>query len=191
MEWLLSVCLGLGLAAACGFRIFVPMLGLSIAAQAGHLNFAPGFEWIGSPAALVCFSVATVLEIIAYYIPWLDNLLDLVAAPLAVLAGILATAAVITDLPVSLRWAISILAGGGTAAAVQGLTSITRLKSTATTAGAANPILSTLELFGSLATSIIAVAVPLLAIVFVISLVLLFRRIARGLVRRTRVVRTP
>lgn len=190
-EVLLSIGVGLALAAAAGLRVFVPLLVLGCAARFGWLPLSSGFEWLASGSGLATLGVATILEIGAYYIPWIDNLLDLVAGPLAILAGILATAAVITDLPVSLRWAISILAGGGTAAAVQGLTSITRLKSTATTAGAANPILATLELFGSLATSIIAVAVPILAIVFVIGLVLLFRRLARGLFRRTRVIRTP
>src|SRR5687768_18437504 len=86
MELLLSICVGLGLSAACGFRIFVPLLAMSIAANAGHLQLASSFEWIGSTEALVAFSLATALEIGAYYIPWLDNFLDTVATPAAVVA---------------------------------------------------------------------------------------------------------
>src|SRR5947207_9549521 len=96
LETLLSVCLGIGLAAACGFRIFVPLLVTSLAAQTGHLTLAGGFQWIGTRPALVAFAVATVLEILAYYVPWIDNLLDVIAGPAAVTAGIVVTASVVT-----------------------------------------------------------------------------------------------
>ncbi len=81
MEITLSILLGIGLAAACGFRVFVPFLIVSIAAMSGHLELTPGFEWIGTPYALAAFGAATALEIAAYYIPWLDNLLDAAATP--------------------------------------------------------------------------------------------------------------
>jgi hypothetical protein len=190
-EALLSLGVGLALAAAAGLRVFVPLLVLGGAARLGWLPLANGFEWLASGPGLGTLGVATVLEIAAYYIPWVDNLLDVVAGPLAVMAGILATAAVMTDLPVPLRWTVSILAGGGTAAAVQGLTSLTRLKSTATTAGAANPVLATFELLGSLTTSIVAVALPIVAIFIAVGLVWVAYRIGRGLFRRASVARAP
>src|SRR5687767_3523804 len=115
MEMLLSVCVGLGLSAACGFRIFVPLLVTSIAAHSGHLNLAPSFDWLGSPAALTAFSVATALEVGAYYIPWLDNFLDTVATPTAVVAGTMMTASMITDVSPFLKWSLSVVAGGGIA----------------------------------------------------------------------------
>src|SRR6188508_1578871 len=98
MELLLSICLGIGLSAACGFRVFVPVLGLSIAALAGHLDLSQGFDWIGTWPAFACFLTATILEVVAYYIPWVDNLLDSVATPVAVVAGTVVTAAVVTDM---------------------------------------------------------------------------------------------
>src|SRR5213592_3270836 len=98
MELALSICLGVGLSAACGFRVFVPLLGLSLAALAGHLQLAAGFEWIGTWPAFACFLAATVVEVAAYYIPWLDNLLDSLATPAAVVAGTMITAAVLTDM---------------------------------------------------------------------------------------------
>ncbi len=91
METLLAICVGIGLSAASGFRIFVPMLGLSIASSAGHIELASGFEWLGSPVAVVAFSVATILEIGAYYVPWIDNLLDSITTPAAIVAGTIAT----------------------------------------------------------------------------------------------------
>jgi hypothetical protein len=181
---LLSLGVGLGLAAAVGLRIFVPLLVLGCAAHFGGLPLAAGFEWIASGPALAAFAVATVLEVTAYYVPWLDNVLDVVAAPLAIFAGILVTVAAAADLPPLLRWAAAIIAGGGTAAAVQGLTSIVRLKSTATTIGAANPILATFELIGSIVTSLVAIVLPVLAILVVVSALLIVHRVARRIMRR-------
>src|SRR5260370_32245357 len=87
METLLAASLGIGLSAACGFRVFVPLLVMSIASFSGHLTLAPGFQWIGSYPALITFSVATVVEIGGYYIPWVDHLLDTLATPAASVPG--------------------------------------------------------------------------------------------------------
>ena len=126
MELALSICLGLGLSAACGFRVFVPLLGVSTAALAGHLHLAYGFEWLGTWPAFACFLTATILEIVAYYVPWLDNLLDSVATPAAVVAGTIATASVITDMSPLLQWSLAIIAGGGTAGVIQSATVLVR-----------------------------------------------------------------
>ena len=77
METVLSICIGVGLSAACGFRVFVPLLVMSIASLSGHLTLTPAFQWISSYPALIAFSVATALEIAAYYIPWFDHVLDI------------------------------------------------------------------------------------------------------------------
>jgi hypothetical protein len=183
-EALLSIGIGLGLASAAGLRVFVPLLFLGLAAHLEWVRLTDGFAWLASGPALAALLVATILEIGAYYVPWLDNLLDLAAAPLAVMAGIVATAAVTSELPPLVRWTLAIVAGGGAAGLVQGLTSLTRLKSTAATGGAANPILATLELFGALATSFLALAVPIAALAGVILVVLLVRRVARRLFSR-------
>src|SRR5215468_7924372 len=98
MEQVLSICVGIGLSAACGFRVFIPLLIMSIASLSGHLSLAHGFEWIGTYPALISFSVATCLEIAGYYIPWLDHLLDTMATPAAVIAGTIASASVIGDM---------------------------------------------------------------------------------------------
>src|SRR6516162_6641024 len=104
MDTVLSVCLGIGLSAACGFRVFVPLLVMSIANLSGNLTLAHGFEWIGTYPALITFSVATALEIGGYYIPWLDHLLDTIATPAAIVAGTVVTASMVTDLSPFLKW---------------------------------------------------------------------------------------
>lgn len=167
METLLSVCVGIGLSAACGFRVFVPLLIMNLASLSGHLSLAHGFEWIGSYPALVAFSVATCLEIGGYYIPWLDHLLDTIATPAAVIAGIVVTASIPTDLSPFLKWTLAVIAGGGAAGLVQGTTVAARGTSLVTTAGLANPLVSTLELGGAAATSLLAIFAPMLAVILI------------------------
>lgn len=171
METLLALCIGLGLSAACGFRVFVPMLGLSLAAHSGHLTLASDFQWLGSTTALIALSLATALEIGAYYVPWLDNFLDTVASPAAVVAGVMVTASVMTDMSPFLRWGLAIIAGGGIAAAVQATTVVARGASTLTTGGLGNPLLASVELGGSLLSTGLAVMAPVLAVVVALTIV--------------------
>jgi hypothetical protein len=170
MEMILSLCVGVGLSAACGFRVFVPLLMMSIATASGHLVLSPGFQWIGSPAALAAFSVATALEIAGYYIPWVDHFLDVVATPAAAVAGTIITASLVTEMSPFLRWTLAVIAGGGAASLVQGATVVARGFSGATTAGMANPLVATLELGGSVVTSVLALVAPALAVLGIVSL---------------------
>ena len=164
MEILLSICIGIGLSAACGFRIFIPPLILSIASLSGHIQISHGFEWIGTYPALIAFALATVLEITAYYVPWLDNLLDSIAAPAAIIAGIVMSASVIGGISPFLKWTLAVMAGGGAAGIIQAFTTITRATSSATTGGLANFLVSTVEAIGSIFFSIISILWPILAI---------------------------
>jgi hypothetical protein len=179
VELFLSICLGIGLSAACGFRVFVPLLCLSIASKAGFVSLAPTFAWIGTTPAVVALSVATVLEIGAYYVPWLDNALDSVAVPLATVAGIVATASVVTNIDPFWRWTLAVIAGGGIATSTKLATTKARLASTVSTGGLANPVIATAESASSVALSILAVvwapiALVLALAVFVGSLAVLY-----------------
>ena len=168
---LIPFLVGIGLSAACGFRVFVPLLVMGLAYQSGNLNLTEGFEWIGSTPAIITFGVATVLEIGAYYIPWLDNLLDSIATPAALIAGTIVTASFVGDVSPWLKWSLAAIAGGGTAATVQIGTVLTRGASTLTTGGMGNPIVSTAEMGGSLGMSLLAIALPVLAVVLVVGLI--------------------
>jgi hypothetical protein len=163
----LSIALGIGLAAAVGFRVFVPMLVVSVAAYTGHLHLSSGLEWLGTAPAMLMFSITAILEILAYYIPGLDHLLDTIAAPAALIAGSVVAAAVITELPPLLKWSTAVIAGGGAAGLTQGLTSLLRVKSTMLTGGLANPVVSTGELGAALGVSLLALAFPLIAVALV------------------------
>lgn len=183
METALSVALGLGLAAACGFRIFVPLLLMSLAARAGALELAGGFTWIAGLPALIAFSVATALEIGAYFIPWVDNFLDSMATPAAVVAGGVVTASVVTDVEPWLRWTLLAIAGGGVAGAVQLGTVGVRQASVLGTGGLANPLVSGVEAVGSAGLTVLALALPAVALALVL---LLFVGLWRFLRRRRR-----
>jgi hypothetical protein len=175
---LLGAALGLGLAAAVGFRVFVPFLLVAIAAKSGQMHLAGGFEWLGTDAALIMFGIAALLEVAAYFIPYFDHLLDTVAGPAAVIAGTVLMASTLVEMEPWLKWAVAIVAGGGTAGLLHGATSTLRLGSTATTAGAGNPAFATMETGASTALTILALMLPLIALALVIFLVVRTGRMA-------------
>ena len=144
---LMSFFLGIGLAASAGFRIFLPLFALSLGAHFGadliHLN--ESWQWVGSWPAIITLGVATLVEVVAYYIPIVDNLLDTIAVPLAAIAGTLLMASTLMDMGEVATWALAIIAGGGTAAAVSGTTAATRAGSTGTTGGTGNFVVNTGE----------------------------------------------
>jgi len=176
-ETILSIFLGIGLAASVGFRVFVPLFALSLAAHFNLWELNDSWQWIGSLTAVVTLGVATIVEIFAYYIPLVDNLLDTVAVPLAAIAGTAVMVSTVADLSPVITWALAIIAGAGTATAVAGTSSATRLASTTTTASVANPVISTLETGTAIVMSIISLFLPVLAILLVIIILFIIYRL--------------
>ena len=166
----LSIALGIGLAAATGFRVFLPMLIVSAGAYTGHVPLGDSFAWLGTPSALTMLSVAAIVEILAYCIPGLDNLLDTLATPAAFFAGTLVSAAVMTDVPPMVKWTAAVIAGGGIAGVTQGVTATLRANSTIWTGGLGNLALSAAEFGGALLVSFLALAAPAAAIALVVLL---------------------
>jgi len=161
------------------------LLVVSVAAYTGHLELGNGFRWMGTTAALVAFSTATVLEIAAYYIPWLDHLFDTIAGPAAVVAGSIVAASAFTEMDPLMRWSLAIIGGGGLAGLVKGTTAMTRGASTLVTGGLGNPILSTVEAGTSFILSVVAIVVPLLAMLAIVLIFLLAgKKLLRWLDRR-------
>lgn len=167
MELIISIFIGIGLAAAVGFRIFIPFLIVSIAAYTGNLQLSTYFAWIGTLPALILFAVATVVEIFSYYIPWVDNFLDAISHPLAILAGIILSGAVVTDFPPLIKWSLALIAGGGIAGTIHAATGMIRLKSSALTGGVGNPVVSTTEAGSSIVLSSVAIFIPALGVIIV------------------------
>ncbi|PAW87518.1 MAG: hypothetical protein B9S33_06085 [Pedosphaera sp. Tous-C6FEB] len=161
METFLSILVGIGLSAACGFRVFVPMLIVSVAAWMGWLPLGADFQWLGTLPALIAFAVATVVEVAAYYVPWVDNALDSLAGPVATVAGTVLMASVLGDVTPYLKWTLAIIAGGGTAATVQSFTTVARAGSSVVSLGFLNPLFATVELVGATGLAVLVIALPI------------------------------
>lgn len=176
IELFMAIAAGLGLSAAAGFRVFIPLLVMSIGAQTGQIDLGSQFQWLTSTPAMLILATASLAEIGGYYIPWIDNLLDTIATPAALISGTLASAAVFPEMPEALKWACAAITGGGAAGIIQTGTVLLRGASSATTGGLGNPVISTGEAGGSVATSILAIIIPpLVLILFVLAAWFIFR----------------
>ncbi len=181
-DWLV-IGLGIGLSAACGFRVFLPWLILNLAVRMTDIPISDELAWMTSDTALIIFGAATLCEIAAYYIPWVDHALDTIASPLAVIAGILISAAVLTDFDPAMKWTLAVIAGGGITGSIQLSSVLARSATTLGTGGIANPAVSTAETAGSAVMALIALSAPIVAVVLVCVLLAV---IVRGLRRRRR-----
>ena len=172
VQTLLSLSLGLGLAAACGFRVFIPPLMMGVGSRLDLYKLEGSFVWVDDTWAIAIFAVATLLEIGGYFIPWIDNLLDAVATPAAIIGGIFVTSASLEgELDPSAQWTLSVIAGGSVSGVIQLGTVATRAISTGTTGGLANPIISLLEAVASILCILISlflVAIIPIVIIFLI-----------------------
>jgi hypothetical protein len=178
-SWLLAIALGVSLAAATGFRVFMPLLISGLAMRAGYLPQGETLVWISTTPALVMLAVAAAAEVAAYYLPGIDNMLDALAAPAAALAGIAISATVMADLPPMLKWTLAIIAGGGAATITQSATALARTHSTVWTAGLGNHVLATGEIIGAILIPLVAIIFPYVAVALAALLIILIWRLAR------------
>jgi hypothetical protein len=181
-QTVLSIFLGIGLAASVGFRIFLPFFVLSVASFYQIIPLNENWQWIGSYLAMITLGVATMVEILAYLIPWVDHILDTIAVPLAAVSGTAIMLSTVSDIDPFFTWILAIIAGGGTAAAIKTSASTSRLASTATTAGLANPVISVVETGTSVLLSVMSIFVPVLAIVLLIFIIWLFYKLYHRIV---------
>jgi len=159
-----AIALGIALSACCGFRIFIPMLVASVAAYNHWFGFSPDMQWLGSGTAILCFGTAAIIEVAAYYFPFLDNILDAMATPLAIAAGTLLAFAILPggQSEPLLRWVAALIAGGATAGTIHVGTGLLRLFSTKATLGTGNPVLASGENAVAISASILSFVVPVI-----------------------------
>ncbi|NEO86342.1 MAG: DUF4126 domain-containing protein [Spirulina sp. SIO3F2] len=167
MELIFALCLGITLSAACGFRIFIPPLIMSAASLHGSYVPAPEFAWLATETAFTMLAIASAVEVFAYMIPAVDNLLDMIEIPTAIAIGTGIVGMTLTDLDPLLQWTIAVIAGGGTAGLVDGMTAVTRLATTTLTGGLANPAVGLLEALSAAVLALIAIVLPLWGITLV------------------------
>lgn len=173
-ETVISIFLGIGLAASVGFRVFLPLFALSLAAYFDFWELNESWQWIGSLAAVITLGVATLVEIATYYIPFVDNLLDSIAIPLATVAGTAVMVSTVADLSPVVTWALAIIAGGGTAATIKTASGATRLTSTVSTAGLGNPLVTTIETGSSIVMTLMSLFLPFVGFVMAIVVLIVF-----------------
>lgn len=179
-DTLISIALGVGLAASSGFRVFLPLFALSLSAYFGMWPLNESWQWLASTNALIILGIAAITESLSYLIPFVDNLLDTIAVPLAGLAGTAVVASTAADLSPAVTWTLAIIAGGGAAAAIKGASATTRMASTATTGGLANPVFSVFETGMAVVMSVLSLFVPVLAVFLVVAVVFwLYRKYTR------------
>lgn len=167
LQVLIAASTGLGLAAASGFRVFLPPFLMAVWLRLGFLDVnieGSEFEAFSSDVSILLLGVASLSEIMAYKIPWMDNMLDSLATPMAGLAGIYVVAVSLEGADPSVQWALAIIAGGGASLSIQSATVAGRGLSSMFTLGLANPFFSLIEDIASVLLIFIALLAPLAAL---------------------------
>ena len=186
LPYVLSTFIGIGLAAASGFRVFLPMFAVSLASYMGWIPMGDNFEWLSGLPTLITTGAATIVEILAYYIPVVDNFLDTITIPLATVAGSVLFASQFIELDTFPQWALALIAGGGTAATIASGFAGTRAASTATTGGIGNNLVATTETAGAGLMSVLAIFLPVLAFIAAIALLIAVLFFGRKIWRKMR-----
>lgn len=186
LPYAISAFIGIGLAAATGFRVFLPMFAVSLASYMGWIPMNESFQWLSGLPTLITTGIATVVEILAYYIPFVDHILDTMSVPLATVAGSVMFASQFTDIGTFPQWALALIAGGGTAAAISSGFAGTRAASTATTGGLGNSVVATTETAGAGIMSFLAIAAPFIAFICAIILLVVVLVLGRKIWKKFR-----
>ncbi len=184
LPYIVSAFIGVGLAAATGFRIFLPLFTVSLASYMGWLPVNEHFEWLSGLPTLIATGIAMVIEIAAYYIPFVDHLLDTLSIPLSTIAGSVLFASQFTDIGTFPQWAFALIAGGGTAAVISSGFAGVRAASTATTGGLGNSAVSSAETAGAGIMSVLAMALPIIAFIAAVLMVIFALIFSRKLWRK-------
>lgn len=180
-----AVMAGICLSAAAGLRVFIPILALGLAGRFELLPISEQFMWMTTTPVLTIIGLAALMEVGSYYVPLVDNLLDVLATPAALAGGTVIVSSLLPEMNAAAQWGTAAVLGGGTAGVVQGSTVLARGLSTASTGGLGNPVVSTGETGGSLLAVVLALLVPVLfGMVVVIVVIALLMWLSRQLFRR-------
>jgi hypothetical protein len=148
------------------------MFAVSLSSYMGWIPVGEHFQWLATLPCLIATGVAMAAEILAYYIPYIDHLLDTITVPLATIAGTILFASQFADLGAFPQWALAFIAGGGTAAAISTSFAGVRAASTTTTGGLGNSAVATTESTGAGLMSALALAAPVIAFIIAILLII-------------------
>ncbi len=171
--WIAALLAGISLSAASGLRVFLPLLALGLAVRLGWMDVGEGFLWLADDPVLIVLAIAAAVEIGTYYIPLVDNLLDLVATPAAMAGGTIIVSSLLPEMNPIGQWTAAALLGGGSAGIVQGASVVGRGLSTTSSGGLANPLFSTAETGTSLLVIALTLLIPVIFGLIVVGLLIL------------------
>ena len=186
LEFIIPISLGIGLSAATGIRVFLPLFLISLYKYyEGHL-FMEYFNWLDSVPVMITLGVATIIEISSYYIPVVDHALDVISAPVSFLAGSITMISTLPDMPSYINAILGLIIGGTTAVGMTSIMGFTRAKVSLTSIGSANFLFSTIEIFLSGILTLLSFLVPIFIAIFcLILLVFSVRRIRQYMLKNS------
>lgn len=174
---LISIFLAIGLSAACGFRVFIPPLTYGLLYKAELVQLDTSWNWIGNDWVVAVLFLAAIIEIFGNLIPWVDNLLDILATPTSIMAGTILSASCLSDISPGLQWILSVTSGVLITGGFQLTTISLRGMSSVFTGGLANPIFSIIEDLISFGITLTIIFSPIIGIIVIFLIVFLIRKI--------------
>ena len=187
----LAALLGLGLSASTGLNTFLPLLLLSAAARFNIAGIELGqrFDWLSSDTAIVVLIIASIVEIIGDKIPAVDHFLDTIGTFARPAAASLGTASVLAGVNVdpTIAAIAGIMIGTPTSLGLHTLKAGTRVASSVTTLGCANPVISIVEDLISLGLTVLSIFAPIVVPIALAVLIWILWRV----MKRVRAVNAP
>lgn len=167
----------IGLGAASGLNAWIPLFGLGVAERLGLVTLDAPYDVVGSTQALVVLGALLVVDLVGDKVPVIDHVLHVVGMVVAPVTGavmLLAQENLLSQSHPGVAAAVGVVLGGS----VHLSRSAVRPVVTAGTAGVGNPVVSAVEDAVSLALTVLAVVVPVLAFVaLVVGSVVLWRKV--------------
>lgn len=152
-----------GLSASAGLNAYLPLLIVAICAKLNIFKLQEPFDVMTSWWVIGVLSVLLVIEMLVDKVPAADTVNDIINTIIRPAAGAVlfaASANIVTDMSPVLSVILGLLVAGG----VHAVKATARPVLTATTAGVANPVVSTAEDVVSGITSLAAILIPWLVL---------------------------
>jgi len=167
----MDVLSGIALAAPAGLNAYIPLLGVALAERFGWMTLRGSFDVLGEWWMIALIAVLLLVEIIADKIPVVDHVNDAIQTVVRPAAGglLAASASGAGTLSTVALVVVGVLLAGG----VHVAKAAARPVINATTGGLGAPVASTTEDVGAAGLTVLAIAVPLLAIAVVITLMVI------------------
>jgi hypothetical protein len=176
MDGLLSVFTAFGLSSSAGLNAYLPLLVVALLARFTDLiTLSPPWDALESWWVIGVLAILLLIEILVDKVPAVDSINDAIQTFIRPVAGAVlfaASAGVISEAHPVLAMIAGLLVAGG----VHAVKATARPIVTTTTAGVANPVVSTVEDVASLVLAVLAIVVPILGLLLLVLVLFWFFR---------------